>query len=152
MRDHAERQVVGLDLVVQRELAELRHQAPVTAHDALDQPFVRQAIEAALLAVARRGREDEGEAGGMAFLQKAPLERDDQFIRRADADEARTRDIVSPSRMMAIASSAETILFLSCHRLTTCRRSQFAIPGPSKACDLPPTKTPTWPPGSANSV
>ena len=37
VRDHALRQVVGLDLVVDRELLQLRHQAPVAADRALHQ-------------------------------------------------------------------------------------------------------------------
>ena len=39
--------------------ASLRHQRPVAADGALDQPFVRQPVEAALLAVARRGGEHQ---------------------------------------------------------------------------------------------
>ena len=46
VRDDAQRQVVGLDLVVDRQRGQLRHQRPVAADRALDQPRVGQAIEA----------------------------------------------------------------------------------------------------------
>ena len=59
VRDHALRQVVGLDLVGDRERLQLRHQAPVAADDALDQPVVAEVVEAALLAVALAGGVDE---------------------------------------------------------------------------------------------
>ena len=52
MRDHALRQVPGLDLVVHRQLLDARHQAPVPADHALEQARMAQVVEAALLAVA----------------------------------------------------------------------------------------------------
>jgi hypothetical protein len=36
MRDHAEREIIGLDLIVQRQLADLRNEPPVAADGALD--------------------------------------------------------------------------------------------------------------------
>ena len=103
MRDAAERQVVGLDPVRERQLAELRHQRPVAADDALHQPVMREPVEAALLAVAGRRREHQRQIARDAGLAKALLQRDQQLVRRADADEAGAQT-VSPSRMMATAS------------------------------------------------
>ena len=59
MRDHALRQVVGLDLAGDRQRLQLRHQAPVAADDAPHQPAMRQMVEPALLAVALAGGVDE---------------------------------------------------------------------------------------------
>ena len=64
VRDHAERQVVGLDPPLDRHGAELRHERPVAADDALDEARDRQPVEAALLAVARRGGEHQAEPVG----------------------------------------------------------------------------------------
>jgi hypothetical protein len=52
VRDHALRQVVGLDPVGDRERLQLGHQPPVAADHALDQSFVTKVIQAAFLAVA----------------------------------------------------------------------------------------------------
>src|SRR4029077_6436919 len=89
MRYAAKREIVGFDLVVERELSELRHQAPMPAHGSFDYPLMREAIEPALLAIARRRRKDESEVHGVTFLEEAPFERQDQFIRRTDADKPR---------------------------------------------------------------
>src|SRR5205085_11666758 len=59
VRDHPLRQVVGLDLAGDGERLELRHQAPVPADHALDQPAVPEVVEPARLAVALAGGIDE---------------------------------------------------------------------------------------------
>ena len=89
MRNAAEWQIVGLNLVVQGEFGELRHQAPMSPHDALEQAFVRQTIESAVLAIPWRGGKHQREGGWVALLDEAPLKRKDQLVRRSDADEAR---------------------------------------------------------------
>src|SRR5271165_1542313 len=61
----------------------------MAAHGSFDQPLMREAIEPALLAVAGCRRKYESKARGMTILEEAPLEREDQLIRRADANEAR---------------------------------------------------------------
>ena len=101
--------------VVERQLADLRDQRPMAADHALEQASCAEPVEAALLAVARRGGKHQGQVRRAAAVsRKRPLERDDQLVRRADADEARDAT-VSPSRMIATASSAETILFGCSH-------------------------------------
>ena len=65
VRDHALRQVVGLDLVGDGELLQLRHQAPMAADDALDQALMAEMIEPALLAVALAGGIDERQVARM---------------------------------------------------------------------------------------
>ncbi len=75
--------------------AQLRHQRPVAADHALHQALVREAVQAALLAVARRGREHQREIARLAGLEEAPLELADQLVGRAGADEARAGDRVA---------------------------------------------------------
>ena len=60
MRDDALRQVVGLDLASDRQRLQLRHQAPVSADDASDQPAMGEMVQPAFLAVALPGRIDQG--------------------------------------------------------------------------------------------
>ena len=59
MRYASERQIVGLDVVVDGHPGQLRHQAKVSADQTLDQAGMRQTIEAAVAAVARRGCEHQ---------------------------------------------------------------------------------------------
>src|SRR5262245_3988906 len=68
MGNTTEREIVGLDLIVERQLAQFGHQAPVAANHALQQMFVSQAVKAALLAIAGRCSEHQGEAAGMPIL------------------------------------------------------------------------------------
>ena len=86
-RDAAERQVVGFNGVVEGQFPDLRDERPVPADHALEQARMRQSVEAALLAIAGRGRKDEGQAGGLPGREVAPLQRENEFVRRADADE-----------------------------------------------------------------
>ena len=59
VRDHALRQVPGLDQVVHGELLHLGHQAPVAADHPLQQAGVAQVVEPAVLAVALAGGIDQ---------------------------------------------------------------------------------------------
>ena len=103
LRDHALRQVVGLDQVGDGQPLQLRHQTPVTADDAPDEPFVTEMVQALVLAVALAGGIDEGEiaraADGRCVLrvagQEPLLERDGDFLGEADADEPAGRDRVA---------------------------------------------------------
>src|SRR5580704_2077775 len=88
MRDAAQRQVVGLDLIVDRHSRQLRHQSEMSTDQALDQARMRQPIEAAIGAVAGRRGKHQREIAGLACLDKALLQRPDDFIRRADTDKA----------------------------------------------------------------
>ena len=103
MRDHALRQVVGLDLVAYGERLQLGHEAPVSADHALHEARVTQVVEPALLAVALAGRVDERQVARTAHavrivlrrLDEAVLERDRDVLGEADADEARRGDRVA---------------------------------------------------------
>ena len=88
VRDDALRQVVGLDLALERQAADLRDQAPVAADHALEQAVVAERVEAAVLAVSLPGREQQREVARLAGFKEALFERDQQRIRHADADEA----------------------------------------------------------------
>ena len=61
MRDDALREVVGLNLVRDREALQLGHEPPVPPNHTLDQTFVTEVIEATLLSVALTGGIDERE-------------------------------------------------------------------------------------------
>src|SRR5262249_23945565 len=63
-------------------------QAPMAADDALQEAFVRKAVEAAVFAVALAGGEHEREIARGAGLQEALFERGKERVGRADADEA----------------------------------------------------------------
>ena len=95
MRDAAEGQVVGLDLVVEGERAELRHERPMPADDASHEPLVGEPVEAALLAVAGRRGKHQRQSGGRRRLAETLRQGDDQLVRGADPDEARDRDRVA---------------------------------------------------------
>ncbi len=85
------RQVVGLDLVRQRELADPRDQPPVAADDAFEQAVVAEPVEAALGPVALPGGEEDGQIARMPRLLEAPLQRHDQLFGRTIAHEAGVR-------------------------------------------------------------
>ena len=93
--DDAERQVVGLDAVLDRHPGELRHQRPVAADAALDQAVMGEAVEAAVAAIAWGGGEDQRQVAGVAGGEEALLQGDEEFVRGADADEAGDRDGVA---------------------------------------------------------
>ena len=61
MGDHALRQIIGLDLVLEGELLQLRREPPMAADHPLDEPLMGEVIEPAVLAVALTGGIDEGE-------------------------------------------------------------------------------------------
>ena len=101
VRDHSLRQVVGLDVAVDREHLELGHQAPVAADDALEKAVMAEVVQAARLAVALPGGVDQGQrarraAAGLGLGGKeALLEREGDAFGKADADEAAGRDGVA---------------------------------------------------------
>ena len=110
-----------------------------------------ETVESAFLAVAGGRGEDQSEIGRVPLFKKAPLESDDQFVGRTDANKARHANCV------AIANNRDGFiggddLVLEGHPAYCLSESHLAIPEPRKACDLPPTNTPTWPPGSGSSV
>ena len=98
--------------VAHRESRELRHQRPVAADRALDQALVREPVQAAVLAVARRRGEHQRQLLRARRLAEPPLERaiSSSGVPLPTKPETAT---VSPSRTMASASSADTILFFT---------------------------------------
>ena len=67
----------------------------MAADGALDQSLVREPVQAALLAVARCGGEHQREVARRAVSREAPLQRRDQLLGRAAADEAGASDGVA---------------------------------------------------------
>src|SRR5262245_24721045 len=103
MRDHALRQVVGLDLVADGEGLQLWHEPPMPADHPLDEPRLRKMVEPPVLAVSLAGGIDEGEVLGLAEIREQLVlagegelfERDRDLLGEADADEAAGRDRVA---------------------------------------------------------
>ena len=112
VRDGAQRKVVRLDLVVGRQLGQLRHQRPVAADRPLDQPGPRQSIQPELLAVTRRGSEDERQVARASGSRRI-VARARRSTPRASRYRRNPEQLTeSPSRIRATASSALTILSL----------------------------------------
>ena len=108
------RQVVGLDQVVDRELLQLGHQPPVPADGALDQPGVREVVEAARFSVALAGGVEQGEVLGPAGIARKVqgLERDRDLFGEADADEAAGRDRVAAADQADRLGGADDLAFV----------------------------------------
>ena len=60
----------------------------MTADHAFDETFTREPVKTALLAVTGCRGEDEGQVLRRASLIEAARQREDQFVRRTDADKA----------------------------------------------------------------
>ena len=87
MGDHPLRQVVGLDLVGERQPADLGDQPPVAADRPLQQTVMAEPVETPLATVALAGGEHQGQAAGRPGLHESPLQGQQQLLRRAVADE-----------------------------------------------------------------
>ena len=112
MGDDALREIVGLDLVGDRETLQLRHQSPVPADHAPHQAFVAEVIEPAFLAVALACGIDQREIARLVdrrgvllrLRQVERLQRHRDLFGETDADEAAGRDRV------AVADEADRLL------------------------------------------
>ena len=82
MRDAAERKIVGLYCIVERQFSDLRDEAPVAANYALKEAFVRETIETPVLAIAGGSGEDQSEIGRVALFKEATLE-SEKSVRQA---------------------------------------------------------------------
>ena len=90
VRNHALRQVVGLDAVVHRQFLQPRHQPPMATNGAANQAFMSQVVEPAVLAIALPCGIQQGQlarAPGVAG-QEQILQRAGHRLGKADADEA----------------------------------------------------------------
>ena len=154
MRDASERQIVGLDVVVDRHPGELRHQAEMSADQALDEAGMRQAIEAAIGAIPRRRRKHQREIPRLSGLDEAPLQRLDDFVGRSHADEAGRGDSVAGTDDGNRFGGIDDLVAhqASLTGLASRATSQSAMLWLSLPCDLLETNRPTWPPGSGISV
>ena len=96
VRDHALRQVVGLNLVARGQCLKLRHQPPVPAHHALDQPAMAEMVEPALLAIALTRGVDQRKVARIAHAivallglgEETFLKRHGDAFGKTDADKA----------------------------------------------------------------
>src|SRR6185503_6286703 len=70
-----------------RHSAELGHQRPMPADGAFHQPFAREAVESAVLAITWGSGEYERQVARASCFLEAPLERADELLGRASAHE-----------------------------------------------------------------
>src|SRR5208283_5031806 len=66
MRDHALRQIIGLDLVGDGKMLQLRHESPVSTDDSAHEPLMREMVQPALFAVTLTCRIDQRQIAWMA--------------------------------------------------------------------------------------
>ena len=116
MGDHALRQVVGLDNVVDRHLLQLGREPPMAADDAAHEALMGEMIEALCVPVALPGRVHEREAARGASSAR---NRSSSAIAISSANPIPTKPpvaTVSPSWMSRTASAAVTTLPFSGER------------------------------------
>ena len=95
MGDDALGQVVGLDLVLQRQRAQGGGAVPVSADDALDHTLVAVVVAAGAVPVALTGREEQRQVTGVAGLQEPLFHRFAERLRAGRADKAAGGDGVA---------------------------------------------------------
>ena len=141
-------------MVVDRHTGQLRHQPEMSAHQPLDQAGMREAIEPAIGAIARRCSEHEREIARFAGLDETPFQRPDDFVGRADADEAgRGHGVAGTDDGNRLGGVDDLVAHqVSLPGLASRATSQSAMLWLSFPCDLLETNRPTWPPGSGISV
>ncbi len=88
LADHALRQVVRLDQVVDGEFLQRWHQSPVPADDALDQPRMAEVVQTTLLAVALPCGVHQRQVARQPGRREALFQRHRDVLRKADADKA----------------------------------------------------------------
>src|SRR5581483_11434836 len=96
MRDHALRQIIGLDFVRNRHALQFRRKAPMTADHPLDETRMGEMVEASILAVALAGSIDQCEVLRLALcirrfafaLEVKRFQRNRYFLGKADTDKA----------------------------------------------------------------
>ena len=111
LAQRSERQVVGLDASFHRHRRELGHESPVPADRALDQSVPREAIQPAILAVPGCGGEYQRQIARRRRLRQSASPALAMSSSGVPLPTKPEKAMVSPSRMMAMASSVETILF-----------------------------------------
>ena len=108
--DHALGQVVGQDLVCQGQLLQFGHQTPVAADHSPHQPFVRQVVQPALLAIPLARGVDQCQIARGPGRQEAFLQLDRQLFGEADADEPARGDRVAVTDQATASSAVTTLL------------------------------------------
>ena len=113
MRDDALREIIGRDLVGQGELLDPRDQAVVAADGALQETFVSEAIEAAVLAVALAARPNQRQVARAVAGQEPPFNGCKQQLGIAVAAISRRRHHI------AVADQGDRVIgrdhLLECH-------------------------------------
>ena len=154
MRDAAERQIVSLDMIVDRHSGQFRHQTEMPADQSLDQAGMREAIEAAIGTVAGRRGEYQREITGFSGLDESPLQRPDDFVGRSNAYKTGRGDRVAGADDGDRLLGVDDLVAHQASPADVASRaiSQSAMLWLSLPCDLLETNSPTCPPGSGISV
>src|SRR6478609_4624329 len=154
MRDASERQVVSLDVIIDRHPRQLRHQTEMPADQALDQSGVGEAIETAIAAIPWRRGEHQREIPRLSGLGEAPFQRLDDFVGRSHANEAgRGHGVAGTDDGNRLRGIDDLVAHqVSLTGLASRATNQSAMLWLSLPCDLLETNRPTWPPGSGISV
>ncbi len=129
MGDDALGQVVGLDLVLQRQRAQRCGAVPVAADDALDHALVAVVVAAGAVPVALTCREEQRQVTGMAGLQKSLFHRFAERLRAGRADEAAGGDGVAVVDQQGGLLGGDDAYFLHAGPLTCSGRRRDAFPG-----------------------
>ncbi len=124
LRNHALRQVIGFDAVIDRELLQSRHKSPMPADHTLDQPLVRKMIQPFDAAIALTGCIYKREICNrlIAFLRllsrlkKALFERDGNLFRKADTDKSAGRNRIARSNQPHSFSRSDDLASLDMAR------------------------------------
>ena len=122
VRDHALREIISLNLVVDGQLLHFGYQAPVPTDNPLEKAVMTKVIEASLLSIPLTGGVNKGQILRLAAASGARFrDRNKQVLkchrypfRKADPDEASRRDRV------AVPDQADS--FCGRHDLTSFRR------------------------------
>ena len=95
VRDNALRQVVGFNLVVQRQLTQTGRAVPVAADDALDHALMAVVVAAGAVTVALTGCKEQGQVVRVAGLKETLFQRLGQGFRAGAADKTAGGDGVA---------------------------------------------------------
>jgi len=121
LRDDALRQIIGVNLFVERELAYRGHTAPIAGHHFAQQAVVSEAAQAFGLAVALAGGGEQAEIAGRAGLEVTPLQGLQQRLRHAGLHKAAARQRVAVAHKADGFVGADHLVFHERNSVTAIR-------------------------------
>ena len=133
--DDALRQVVGLDLPLQRQRAQTRGAVPMAADHPPDHARMAVVVAAGAVAVSVPGAEKQRQVPGVPRLQKPPLQRGGQCFRAGTAHKpSRGQGIAVPHQQGGLLRGENRCFSHVCPAVLTCSgKRQDASPG-TRSC------------------